>query len=539
MSYEGYHLSVLNTIWNYGDRIALIDPDSDKRLTFRDVYSLSYAVANGLKSLGIGKGDVLVQCMYNGMYSPVVFLGTAITGAICSGVNPSATSEELSKQIKDSNAKFVIASSAAVANVLKAVEQCGNQVKKVIVVDDGEGEPWTDSKGICTGYDELLASRPTFTSDVPIKPDDVVLLPYSSGTTGHPKGVMLTHANLISLTEMTSPIREKVLPLLDIPDNFMDIPQLVLVPFYHMTGFNALMSSMRSGSPCVPIRKFIPEQYLSLIQRHKPISLYCVPPLVVFLTKSPLTHKYDLSSVQVVTCGGASLGKELSKEFVDKFPSIRILMQGYGMTETTLTSHMTPPVSREEIRHGSIGQVLEGVDSQLVDPDTGLVVSKPFTPGEIWIRSRMVMKGYYNKPDITKSTVDEHGWLHTGDIAYFDDEGYYYIVDRIKELIKVKGLQVAPAELEDLLMSHPSIADAAVVGIPDERAGEVPRAFVVRRSNATVSIEQLNTYINERVAPYKRLVGGIRFLDAIPKSPSGKILRRVLKDYDQSKQSKL
>jgi acyl-CoA synthetase (AMP-forming)/AMP-acid ligase II len=282
------------------------------------------------------------------------------------------------------------------------------------------------------------------------------------------------------------------------------------------------MVGLRYGATLVVMPRFELEGYLDLVERHRATMLHVVPPIVLALAKSPLGTR-DFSSVRKMFSGAAPLGADVIRQATARVGCV--LQQGYGLTESSPATHTTSE-DPSTIKPGSIGCVLPNTECRVVDPATGADVA-PGQDGEIWIRGPQVMRGYLNRPQDTRATVDADGWLHTGDIGHADADGHFFIVDRLKELIKYKGMQIAPAELESVLLSHPAVADAAVIARPDEEAGEIPHAFVVLKGPATA--EELMAFVASRVAPYKK-VRRVDFIDAIPKSPSGKILRRLLRD---------
>lgn len=284
-----------------------------------------------------------------------------------------------------------------------------------------------------------------------------------------------------------------------------------------------------SGATVAVMPRFQPEDFLQTVAKYKIRSLLLVPPLVLFLAKHPMVDEYDLSHLETITAGAAPLSKEVSEAVKNRLSRKTkkdiIVLQAFGMTESTLMTHFQTP---ELVKPGGIGVLVPNTQSKVINPETGEVLG-PNREGEMCIRGPMIMKGYHNNAEATAKTVDEEGWLHTGDAAYYDEVGHFFIVDRLKELIKYKAFQVAPAELEGLLCKHPHVADAAVVGVPDEEAGELPKAYVIRKSNE-VSEAELMEYVAQHVSPQKRLRGGVEFVSEIPKNPSGKILRRALKE---------
>jgi acyl-CoA synthetase (AMP-forming)/AMP-acid ligase II len=342
--------------------------------------------------------------------------------------------------------------------------------------------------------------------------EDLVALPYSSGTTGICKGVMLTHSNLVA----------NLAQLKGGGHDWNEDTLVCVLPLFHIYGLVAVMShGLWCGSTVVTLPRFDFEQVLRTIQEHKVTVAHVVPPIALALVKSPAVAAYDLSSLRMIFSGAAPLGAELSRECAERLKCD--VVQGYGMTETSPCTHIATPESN---KHGSVGHCVPNMECKLVSVETGEEVGVN-EEGEICVRGPQVMKGYLNKPDATAETIDADGWLHTGDIGYADDEAFFFVVDRAKELIKYKGFQVAPAELEALLLTHPSVADAAVVPVPDDEAGEIPKAFVVLKNGNDLNADELMSFVAGQVAPHKK-IRRVEFIEKIPKSPSGKILRRLL-----------
>ena len=299
---------------------------------------------------------------------------------------------------------------------------------------------------------------------------------------------------------------------------------VAVLPFFHIYGMQVLMNmGLRVGVTLVTMPRFDLQQFLQLNQDHGLTFAYVAPPMVVALAKHPIVDQYDLSKLRTIFSGAAPLSAELATECAARLGCE--VIQGYGMTELSPVSHATPS---GRFKPGSVGLTVPLTEVMVVDALTGEPGGVDAT-GELWVRGPQVMKGYLNNPAATAATIDAEGWLHTGDIAKVDADGHVYIVDRLKELIKFKGFQVPPAELEALLLTHPDVADAAVIGIPDDEAGEIPAGFVVLKDGSDTSAEDIQAFVAERVATYKQ-IRQLTFVDAIPKSPSGKILRRVLRD---------
>jgi acyl-CoA synthetase (AMP-forming)/AMP-acid ligase II len=352
--------------------------------------------------------------------------------------------------------------------------------------------------------------------------EDLVVLPYSSGTTGLPKGVMLTHRNLVAnLCQM------------DGLDYFTKDDTLICVlPLFHIYGLVVILNmGLHQGATVVTMPRFELEHFLKAVQDYRVTMAHIVPPIVLLLSNNPIVADYDLSSLHTLFSGAAPLGESLTRACMERLNCK--IRQGYGMTETSPVTHSSPSAAGE-VKFGSVGVLAPNTQCKIVHLDTG-EAQLPRNEGEICVRGPQVMKGYLNRPEATANTIDSEGWLHTGDVGYIDDDGHFFIVDRAKELIKYKGFQVAPAELEALLLTHPAIADAAVIPVPDEEAGEVPKAYVVTKGEVTP--EAIMDYVAAEVATFKRL-RFVEFIDKIPKSPSGKILRRVLIAQDRARDPK-
>jgi acyl-CoA synthetase (AMP-forming)/AMP-acid ligase II len=348
--------------------------------------------------------------------------------------------------------------------------------------------------------------------------EDLVVLPYSSGTTGLPKGVMLTHHNIVAN-----------ICQIDAVEPYGQADTLIgILPFFHIYGMTVIMgTALYKGATVVTMPRFDLEQFLQLMQNYGVTWAYLAPPLVLALAKQPLVDQYNLSKLKTILSGAAPLGKDVAQACAQRLGCL--VRQGYGLTESSPVTHLTP-YDPAKVKPGSIGLVVPNTEYKVMDYLTGAEAG-PQQEGELWVRGPQVMKGYLNRPEATAAMIDSEGWLHTGDIGYADEDGYFFVVDRLKELIKYKGLQVAPAELEAMLLTHPAVADAAVIGSPDEEAGQVPKAFVVLRT--PVAAEEIMTYVAQRVAPHKK-VRRLEIIDQIPKSPSGKILRRLLVERDRA-----
>ncbi|HKI99671.1 MAG TPA: AMP-binding protein [bacterium] len=500
----------------WGDKPALIEGPSGRTLTYAQLCGAIRACAAGLAAGGFGKGDVMAIYSPNLPEYAVAFYGVALAGGTNTTANPLMTADELAKQLRDAGARYLLTIGTFLDKAQAAAAQAG--VERIFTFDAAPGSEAFSA--LLAGGGEPPAVR--------IKPaQDVVVLPYSSGTTGLPKGVMLTHRNLLAAMHQLEGARSK--SRIDASDTL-----IAVLPFYHIYGMVVLMSyALLHGATVVTLPRFDLEQFLATLQKHRVTFASLVPPIVVALAKHPLVGQYDLSALKEIGSGAAPLGAEVMAETARRVGCD--VRQGYGLTETSAVSHVSPD-DPAGVPPGSVGRVVPNSELRIVDPVSKQDVA-PGERGELWIRGPQVMKGYLNQPQATADTLTPDGWFRTGDIGYVDAAGYTFIVDRLKELIKYKGFQVAPAELEALLLSHPAIADVAVIPSPDEEAGEVPKAFVVRRAdNGSPSAEEVMAWVAERVSPHKR-VRRLDFVEQIPKSPSGKILRRVLIDLERAAQA--
>jgi acyl-CoA synthetase (AMP-forming)/AMP-acid ligase II len=494
---------VLERAAAHADEAALIDGPTGRTITYGQLDALSAALAGALAARGIGKGDEVCIYMPNLPEYAVIFHGVCRAGGVNTTANPLYTSQELNHQLNDSGAKLLFTVPPFLKTAREAI--AGTDVGEIVLVGaDGSEEGATDVM-------ELLgagASPP----EVEIDPAaDLAVLPYSSGTTGLPKGVMLTHRNLVANILQC----DGLLPI------GSDDVLIGVLPFFHIYGMTVIMNmGLHSGATVVTMPRFDLEQFLGLIEQHRVSTAYVVPPIALALAKHPLVGEHDLSSLRVIMSGAAPLGPELTDQVAARL-SVPVT-QGYGMTELSPVTHLCP---LDRIKPGSIGLPVPGTETRIVDPETGEDADR----GELWIRGPQVMAGYLNNDEATAETITEDGWLRTGDVAEADDEGFLTIVDRLKELIKYKGFQVPPAELEAVLIAHPAVSDCAVIGVPDEEAGELPKGFVVIADGAEASDEELLDHVAEQVSPQKRL-RLIERVEAIPKSASGKILRRELRD---------
>lgn len=482
---------------------ALIDGPTGRIVTYADLVASVARVGSGLTARGFAKGDVLAILSPNLPEYAIAFLGAATVGGINTTINPLSTVDELRRYLEISHAKFLVTVPALLDVAREAAT--GSSVQELFVFGDAEH---------ATPFSALLEETGQPAPAVAIDArHDVVALPFSSGTTGLSKGVMLTHYNLVANLAQTAPVEQLT----------TDEVLIGILPFYHIYGMVVLMcATLRQGATVVTMPRFDLEQFLGLIQSHGVTTAYLVPPIVLALAKHPIVDQYDLSSLRNIMSGAAPLAESVANLCATR-NDIRV-RQGYGLTESSPVTNTNP--RHGEIRITSVGPGIPNTEFRIVDTTTQTDVPTGEL-GEVWVRGPQVMKGYLDNPTATREMIDAEGWLHTGDIGRADEDSYLYVVDRLKELIKYKGFQVAPAELEAVVQSHPEVADVAVIPSVDPDAGEVPKAFVVRKPGTTVTEEDVMTYVAERVSPHKK-VRQVEFIDSIPKVPSGKILRREL-----------
>jgi acyl-CoA synthetase (AMP-forming)/AMP-acid ligase II len=497
---------VLGKAERLSDKVAIVEAATGRSYTYGQIADGVRRLAAGLNARGFRKGDVMAIMSPNLPEYPIAFHGVASAGGVNTTLNPTYTADEIAFQLNDSRARLLLTIPPLVGKAQEAAAK--SKVEEIIVFGEAEG---------ATPFASLLAD--SHAPSVAIDPaEDLVALPYSSGTTGFSKGVMLTHRNLVANLVQTT-------ACIEITE---DEKIMAFLPFFHIYGMTVIMNQgLYQGATLVSIPRFELEPCLQAVQDYRVTRFFLVPPIVVLLAKHPAVDKYDLSSVKRAFSGAAPLDADTARAV-----SLRIgcrLSQGYGLTETSPVSHIVSDTVVEVVP-GSVGTTVPNTECKIVDAATSRELGRN-QDGEIWIRGPQVMKGYLNNPEATRSSVDSDGFFHTGDIGHIDDHDEYFIVDRLKELIKYKGFQVAPAELEALLLSHPKIADVAVIGVRDEEGEEVPKAFVVLKEPA--SAEDIMEFVASRVAPHKK-VRRVEVVDQIPKSPTGKILRRVLRDREKA-----
>ena len=493
---------VLDAAARRPDHPALIDDETGEQVSFAELDLRVRKAAAAFAGLGVAPGDVVAIFAPNSIEYPVAFLGAAAIGAAVTTLNPTYTPREVASQLRDSRARLLLASPETEEKVDGSID--GTDVREVFVLGGDGGNALA----------RLLDAAEPMATFPDVDPDTLAALPYSSGTTGTSKGVMLTHRNLVANIEQV------IATGLCRPDEV----GLGLLPFFHIYGMVAvLFVSLRRGATLVVHRRYDLERLLASIARNRITLASLVPPILLSFAKDDRIEEHDLSSLERILSGAAPLSPAIARACERRVGST--VHQGYGLTETSPVTHVNP-VGRPDDKIGASGTLVASTRCRVVDLESGAPLG-PNERGEIWLHGPQVMRGYLERPDETADVLKDGGWLATGDIGFVDDDGYLYVVDRKKELIKFRGQQVAPAELEALLLKHPAIRDAAVVPQPDEEAGEVPKAFVV--ASKPLTEDDVMTFVAAQVAPHKK-VRRVEFIDAIPKSASGKILRRELRD---------
>jgi acyl-CoA synthetase (AMP-forming)/AMP-acid ligase II len=498
------------------DKPALIDGPTGRVLTYSQLIDSISRVASGLAKRGFKKGEVFGILSPNVPEYAIAFHAVATLGGIVTPVNPLYTDHEIAHQLEDAGARFLVTVPQCLDKATAAAREAG--IEELFVFESAAAEAG-EVHG-ATPFSSLLESDGDFPEVTINAREDIVALPYSSGTTGLPKGVMLTHYNLVAnMCQMEG------------LEFFSGNDTLICVlPLFHIYGLSVILNmGLYQGATIVTVPRFELEPFLQLLQDHGVTMAHLVPPIVLALTKQPVIENYDLSKLKTIFSGAAPLDENLTRACMKRLGCD--VRQGYGMTETSPVTHSSP-ADPAQVKLGSVGVPAPNTESKIIDLETGAVLG-PNKEGEVCVRGPQIMKGYLNRPEATAATIDAENWLHTGDIGYADDDGHFFIVDRAKELIKYKGFQVPPAELEALLLTHACVADAAVIPCPDDEAGEVPKAFVVLKGEATA--EELMTFVAARVAPHKK-IRILEFIDKIPKSPSGKILRRLLVQTERERE---
>ncbi|RZC51129.1 hypothetical protein C5167_019554 [Papaver somniferum] len=509
LSISDYVLSLLHQHYTsstsdfYPERVtAFIDSETDDRVSYSEFLSKIESLTHSLKLvIGLSKGDTAFILSPATPQIPVLYLSLLSIGVIVSPSNPISTATEISHQINLCKPAIAFGTSETTHKLPSVL------CFPTIVLDSHDFYSMMHCSSIRQNQMDSEEEK--------ISQSDTAAILYSSGTTGRVKGVTLSHRNLIaSVAEVYA--YKQMLKMSTRAVNYST------VSLFHIYGFTAVLESVTMADTFViPMKRFDFCGMLKAIEKFKVTVLAAVPPIILAMTK-----------VEGIRCGGSLLRTEVIVKFGKHFPDIAI-RQGYGMTEAACAIFRA--ADAWDCRQlGSTGKLVANMQVKIVDPATGVALP-PCKQGELWAKGPSIMKGYLGEgAEGISSAIDSEGWLKTGDLCYVDNEGFLYVVDRLKELIKYKGYQVPPAELEELLFSHPDILDAAVIPYPDEEAGEVPMAFVVRKTQTSIDKTQVIDFISKQVAPFKK-IKRVEFIDSIPRTAAGKILRKELKTLALSK----
>ncbi|XP_047350462.1 4-coumarate--CoA ligase 1-like [Vespa velutina] len=510
---------LLNQLHAHGTRIAQINAHTGEKQTYQEILNASKRLATYFSKIGLKIEDRIAICSENNIEFCIPLCAALFLGITVCPLNPMYLKREFYHALTISKPKYIFTSSMAVNTLQEVIKQL----------------PWSPKLVILTAYNNLPNMKDLILNidtneinnfqvcNIDVN-NNVAAILCSSGTTGLPKGVMLTNKNLLlAIKHFSNP---------EIGPMHKDTIALYMLPYFHAYSFSTLLVGLIVGAKGIILARFEEKLFLHTIEKYKIEALTLVPPLMVFLAKHPFVDRYDLSSIKTIWCGAASLPEEIQKA-VAKRLNVSNIKQGYGLTETTLAVLQSP----SNHKYGSVGVVAPDTLAKVIpidEPNSNKALEAN-CKGELCFKGDLIMKGYCDDSKSTSTIIDKDGWLHTGDVGYYDEDGFFYIVDRLKELIKYKGFQVPPAELEAVLLTCPGIKDAAVVGLPDEEAGELPLAFVVRQNRSKITEDEIIKYVNEQVSCHKRLRGGVKFVKDIPKTASGKILRRVLRNMVKSK----
>jgi long-chain acyl-CoA synthetase len=502
------HDLVRDTACRHPDKTAITF--KDQAITFAAFDIESNRVANALASLSVLSGDRVGLYLPNCPQYELAFYACSKLGALACPMNASYREREITYQMNDSGAKILIAH----ASLWSTVDSCRSQMphlERVVVV----GEDVNDRNGIVVSYDEVVGAARSDDPGVHVDQNQLAALPYSSGTTGLPKGVMLTQQILV-----WNQLQYRLASGIEADDVYP-----IFLPLAHIYGVMLMNTALASGAHQILMERFDLATLAAIVQEHEVTVLHVVPPVLLAFANAPNLHRTQFERVRYALSAAAPLAPDIARR-VEQRLGLRVI-QAYGLTETGPASHHSP-LERDRVKLESVGTVMADTEQCVVDLETGQTVLPPGGVGEILIRGPQVMAGYWNAPEETARSL-RNGWLHTGDIGFVDEDGYTYVIDRKKEMIKCRAFSIAPAELEAALLEHDDVVDCGVVGAADAEAGEVPHAFVVMRNGCTLDEAALTDYFSTRLAGYK-MIRNWHLTDGIPRTPSGKILRRLLKE---------
>ncbi|OAD56938.1 Luciferin 4-monooxygenase [Eufriesea mexicana] len=469
---------ILNQLSIHGFWVAQINAHTGKTQTFKEILDISRKLAIALNKEGLKKNDRIAICSENNLEYYLVVCAAFYLGVTVCPLNPLYTERELKHALNISKPKYLFVSTFGAKNICNSAPQLW--LPKLIMLTESTNNKFPSINSLTSNIiisDNFCAC--------PINSNDhVAAISCSSGTTGLPKGVMLTDKNFLSVVTNLATASPNILNT--------NTTSLALLPFFHVYSFSVMLAGLIFGNKSIILPRFDEKLFLHAIEKYRIEHITVVPPLMVFLAKHPIVDEYNLSSIKEIWCGAAPLSEEIAK-MVAKRLNVSTIKQGYGLTETTLAVINSPD---NNTKYKSVGTLVPGISVIPINEDES---SKPLGPnniGQLCFKGNLIMKGYCNNEQATAATIDKDGWLHSGDVGYYDEQGYFYIVDRLKELIKYKGFQVPPAELEAILLTCPEIKDAAVIGLPHEEAGELPTAFIVKQEGSNLTAENVINFVN-------------------------------------------
>ena len=487
-------------------------------MTYRELWGRVLRCAAALAELGIGKGDRVALLLPNCPQYVIAYFGTLRAGGIVVQVSPLSTPRELVHHLSTSGAETIVVADMLYPMVQAVLPQVN--LRNVLVTRlRGEVTPGPEARA----FEEVLMSTTGAPPDVQVTPDDVAVLQYTGGTTGIAKGAMLTHRNLVVN------VLQSAAPNPDFPSG-ADLRVLTVLPLFHVYGMTVCMNlGLARGGELILLPRFEPAEVLETIKATQPTSFPGVPTMYVAINSVPNAEEYGVGSIRFCNSGGAPMPLEVMEAFEQRFGAT--IIEGYGLSETSPVTHVNPATGLR--KPGTIGIPVPDTDAEIVDIDTGTRVLPPGEPGELRIRGPQVMAGYWGMPEETADTMRD-GWFYTGDIATMDEDGYFTIVDRKKDMILASGLNVYPREVEEVLYEHPAVLEAGVIGVPDPYRGESVKAYVVLKPGASATAEELEAYCREHLSAYK-VPHAFEFRDTLPKSGVGKVLRRVLVEEERQR----
>ncbi|KAK5649624.1 hypothetical protein RI129_000653 [Pyrocoelia pectoralis] len=505
------------------DKTALVSAETNRSYTYLELYNKSNSLAFFLHKLGTNKDDTVAIILPNMPEYAITLLGTITAGLRVTAINPLIPPGEISKQIILTDTKLIF-TTRKLDHVLRQTLKMSKLQIPIVTV-----KTQLLPNGAINFDDILEKQSPNFRFNLQRNMNDTVLILFSSGTTGYPKAVELTHKNIVScLHQMSS----KEFDTLCEANGFIIYQDVlpVVLPLFHVYGIMyKLLHGLLKGCKLITVQKFTTTMFINVLENYLPTVICLVPPIFHMLLNNNRVKESHFMKVRNIMTGAAPLGASHIEALWEKVGREVNIVQAYGLTECTSLSHIQTTCIKNGLKPGGIGLLIPSTEAKIRLQGIEKELSANQI-GEILLRGPQIMKGYYKNENANKEAFTDDKWLITGDLGYYDDDGHFFITGRLKELIKVKSFQVAPAELEDLIRDHPDVDDIAVVGVPHSILGEAPKAFVVRKRDSNVTPRSIENYVKERVVNYKQLVGGVSFIDSIPRSPSGKILRNQLKE---------